>query len=335
MSTKKKNLIERLLIFLHITRRKRFGLSHPLNIIEKTYVPYEKKDWSIIHANLDKVPFKGDGERIAILDTGADKTHKDLEGQLEFYNFISGDRNDTDENGHGTFTAGEVLAKDNGDGLIGVAPKAIGFCCKVLFGDQRDNNIDCEANLCNAIRAAYTNGCGVISMSLGFTYNSSLIQTALEEAVSHGCIPVASSGNDGMMGSLNFNYPAAYECCVSVTAANKKDMPNWFSSSGIGGIGGNRLKQPEIAIASREYYWGCLPNNLYGRMQGTSMACPVLAGTALLWRESMVRKGKLPSGENVLKEFRNWLQQVAIDTNQNGWDSDLGYGVLILKDGDL
>ncbi len=76
--------------------------------------------------------------------------------------------------------------------------------------------------------------------------------------------------------------------------------------------------------------------NKYGKMIGTSMACPMMAGIALLWRQAMREKGALPKGENVLKEFRGWMQRVATDTNNNGWDGSIGFGVLLLQqDGDL
>jgi ABC-type tungstate transport system substrate-binding protein len=65
------------------------------------------------------------------------------------------------------------------------------------------------------------------------------------------------------------------------------------------------------------------------------MACPLIAAIALLWREAMQLKGIMPTGSNVLCEFRKWLYRIAKDTNKNGWDATIGYGVLLLNPQDL
>lgn len=313
-----------------------FYFSDQQYILERGDGTDGKREWAIVHAGLDKLPFKGNGQTVGILDTGVDKNHNDLAGRVDLVNFIP-DSLDIDEHGHGTFCAGEILANGNGngmgDGIIGVAPLARGLCCKVLYGNSKDGTVlNFEKGLANAIQTCCEVGCGVISMSIGFDHRSRLIEEALLEAVNHGVIPIAACGNNGMMGSLSRSYPASYPCCVSVAAANEKGLPAWFSTTGVEG---QIEEQPEVAVASREYYWGCVPGNRYGRMIGTSMACPVVAGTALLWREAMVQKGTLPSGNNVLKGFRSWLKSVSVDVNENGWDSSLGWGVLSVSEGSL
>lgn len=230
-----------------------------------------------------------------------------------------------------TFCAGEIVAKKDGIGIVGVAPEASAFCGKVLYGNGKDSSIyDFEYSLSQAIKAAINDGCGVISMSLGMNKRSDIVEVAVNEAVANGILVFAAAGNEGMIGSPYKSYPAAYSNVISVASANSKDMPHWFSTSGIGD---DKFEQPEVAIASLEYYWGCLPQNKYGRMIGTSMACPMMAGVALLWREAMRKNKKLPVGKDVLFEFRKWIQKTAEDTNKNGWDASLGFGVLKLKDG--
>lgn len=314
---------------------KKYGIADKLHVLSSKNAidaTNGERDWSIINAGIENIPYQGCGERVAILDTGVDKDHKDLIGRVHFINFLP-ENIITDNHGHGTFCAGEILANGDKNGVVGVAPKAEAICCKVLYGDARDGNVNFEEVLCNAIRSAIINKCGVISMSLGFSSpKNKKIEEALNEAVSYGIIPIAASGNDGMKGSKYKSYPASYINCISVSAANEKGMPAWFSTNGVGII---PEEQPEIAVASKEYYWGCVPNSRYGKMIGTSMACPIIAGTALLWREAMQTKGTMPTGSNVLNEFRKWLKIVSIDTNKNGWDSSLGWGVLSIKIGDL
>ena len=88
-------------------------------------------------------------------------------------------------------------------------------------------------------------------------------------------------------------------------------------------------------MASREYYWGCLPDNRYGKMVGTSMAAPTIAAVAALWRQAVRGREDSPVGEDVLKRFRSWLHRVADDVNKNGWDPELGFGTLLLDSDEI
>lgn len=299
-------------------------------------MPVEHTDWAIRHGGFDKTIFTGKGERVGILDSGVDPNHADLRGQVDAHCFIPGCDDSPvyfDNIGHGTFCAGEIVAKRDGIGVVGVAPEASAFCGKVLYGNYKDGSVaDFETILANAINAATNDGCGVISMSLGMDRKSPIVERAVNNAVEKGILIFAAAGNEGMQGSPYKSYPAAFVNVISVAAANSKDMPHWFTTYGQGN---NRYEQPEVAIASLEYYWGCLPQNKYGKMIGTSMACPMMAGVALLWRQAMRSKGILPTGKDVLVSFRKWIEKTAKDTNKNGWDAALGFGVLLLEDGGL
>jgi major intracellular serine protease len=290
----------------------------------------EHRDWAIQQLGFDKTPYRGKGQRVGVVDTGCDINHQDLKGRVTAGAFIAGNKTKPawkDECGHATFCVGEIVARQDGQGVVGAAPEATAYAARVLYGDQRDmrrNDIDRSIGL--AVDACVKEGCGVISMSLGGPMKSGAIATAVTKAVDAGVIVVAAAGNERLDGSPYKSYPAALLNVVSVAAANKKGMPAWFSTMGRGS---NRLEQPEIAVKSLEYYWGCLPGNNYGRMIGTSMSTPLVAAAALLWREALVLKNALPKGPAVLEAFRAWLQRCAVDTNKNGWDPELGYGVLL------
>ena len=313
-----------------------------LEITDDPLALKEHRDWAIRHAGIDKLGLKGAGQRVGVLDTGCDKHHQDLEGQVVAANFIAGNKQEPawrDDCGHGTFVTGEIVAKEDGKGIVGAAPRATAYHGRVLYGDHRDNRRTAgRTDISNAIRACVKEGCGVISMSIGGPGQNPYIREALADAVSEGVIPVAAAGNERLEGSPYASYPASYQTVISVASADAKDLPAWFSTVGRGG---KDWKQPEIAVASLEYYWGCVPGRKsYGRMIGTSMATPLVAAVALLWREARQKQADaggapFPTGADVLAQFRAWLHRVANDTNNNGWDPELGYGVLLLEDGEM
>jgi serine protease len=310
-----------------------------VNITTDAALASEHKDWAIRHAGLGSVKYTGNNQKVGVIDTGVDPQHQDLEGQVTAQCFIGGCSqvpNWRDDCGHGQFVTGQIVARKDGKGVVGVAPDAKAFHARVLYGDKRDNaRRTIEQDLADAIRACTDNKCGVISMSLGGPGASRVCQHALEYAVSKGVIPLAAAGNEKMTGSPYASYPASYPTVISVAAANKDSMPAWFSSRG------RTQGKPEISVASLEYYWGCLPGrSAYGTMIGTSQSTPIVSGVALLWREmrvAMAKAGKLPelTGDQWFNEFKAWLIGVADDTNRNGWDPELGWGVLTLTPADL
>jgi len=297
----------------------------------------EYRDWSVRNTGLDRLPFKGEGQLIGILDTEVDIRHPDLDGQVEYIDFIL---NGVDVGlpmmpAHGTFVAGQLVGREDGQGLVGAAPKANAVCGRVLYGNSADlSRPDTSEDIAYGIDECVSAGCGVISMSFGSIDRSSLLERTINKAVDDGVILVASAGNDKLFGSPSRLYPAAYPGVISVASADEYGLPAWFSSVGDGNDD-QPSAQPEIAISSKPFYWGCMPGGRYGRMIGTSMATPIVAAVAALWLEARTEAGTLPSGPDVLKRFRSWLHRVVNDTNNNGWDPELGYGTLLLDADEL
>src|SRR5205807_6955712 len=74
---------------------------------------------------------KGFGVGIAVLDTGIDPQHPDLFPYISGKSFVQGVNSADDDNGHGTAVAGTIAARENGQGIVGVAPAAALYSVKV------------------------------------------------------------------------------------------------------------------------------------------------------------------------------------------------------------
>ena len=209
--------------------------------------------------------YRGDGADIAILDTGVQVDHPDLNvvGGETFGTTCSGcEEPYGDDNGHGTHCAGTAAALDPD---IGVASEANIYSGKCLdsggggtFGDIAD-----------AIVWAANEGHDVISMSLGGGSGTSELEDACDYARNQGSFVVAAAGNDGTCCDC-VAYPAAYDSVVAVSATDDNDDIASFSSTG-----------PAVDIAAPGVdIYSTYTNSGYDTLSGTSMACPHVAGAA-------------------------------------------------------
>jgi len=209
---------------------------------------------------------------IAILDTGVDCEHPDLEGNLE-YSII-----DSDWNGHGTHCAGIAAAvTNNGIGIAGIAGdcKIMPRVCIGPYG------ITTLFAVIYGIINATNSGADVISMSFGGP-SSNLFVHSLNYANLKGVVLVAGAGNDD---SYKLLYPAAYDNVISVAATDNNDDRAFFSSYGSSvdvaapGVdilslraNGTDMYGDGTHIVGEEYYIA----------SGTSMSCPHVAGVVAL-----------------------------------------------------
>jgi subtilisin family serine protease len=128
---------------------------------------------------------KGYGVKVAILDTGIDYEHSDLNANyIDGYDFANGDSDPMDDNGHGTHCAGIVAAEDNDGGVVGVAPEADLYAVKVLSSGGSGYVSDVVAG----IQWSVDNGMDVISMSVGSDFGSTSFETACDNAYSSGVL---------------------------------------------------------------------------------------------------------------------------------------------------
>jgi len=145
---------------------------------------------------------EGGGETVAVLDTGIDYTHPDLGGRfgrgakvVDGYDFVNGDADPRDDNGHGTHVAGIIA----GEGTrTGVAPKAELTAYKVLdsSGDGYESTV--IAGLEAAVATDNPHRADVVNMSLsGPSTVDDPLEQASENAIHAGVVVVAAAGNDG------------------------------------------------------------------------------------------------------------------------------------------
>ena len=247
----------------------------------------------------------GAGIKIAIIDTGIDLEHEDLtvvDGVTIYGSTSGGD----DDHGHGTHCAGIAAALDNDIGVIGVAPEAELYAVKVL----NSSGSGYWSGVANGIEWAVDHGMDIISMSLGSSYGSSLVEDACDAAEAAGVVVVAAAGNSGYSSYRSrVVYPARYESAIAVASTDSSDNRSSFSSTG-----------PEVEIAAPgssiySTYYG----NSYTTMSGTSMATPHVSGVAALI---------IASGITDNNEVRLRLRDTADDLGDPGHDIEFGYGLV-------
>ncbi len=213
----------------------------------------------------------GKDVKIAVIDTGCDLTHKDLEKNIiGGRNFTSEDNKNIniykDYNGHGTHVCGIIAANKNNQGIVGVAPDAKLIILKAL--DK--NGAGTLQGVIDAINYAVSLKVDIISMSLGTSTDVNQLHQAIIKAVSSNILMVCAAGNEGDNNFITdeYSYPGAYNEVISVGAIDFNKIAARFTDS-------NRevdLVAPGVDIVSTYL------NNSYAILSGTSMAAPYVTG---------------------------------------------------------
>ena len=262
-------------------------------------VPYIGRDfdWNLNLVNAPEVwaqGFTGEGTLVAVVDTGVDYRHPDLDDNIYVnpgeiagdgidndgngfvddvhgWDFTTFDNDPSDINGHGTHVAGTIAAERNGFGTTGVAYDATILPVKVLG----DNGSGSPNAIAAGIRYAVDVGADVINLSLGGGVTRALVN-ALRYAWSNDVIVVAASGNDA---ASSPGAPAIYSSVLSNTlsvgAHDRAGVRSSFSNR-VGSSGSVQIDAPGSRIASTA------PGGGYRFLSGTSMAAPHVAGVAAL-----------------------------------------------------
>ncbi|MFA9444220.1 S8 family serine peptidase [Egicoccus sp. AB-alg6-2] len=212
---------------------------------------------------------RGTGSRqvtVAVLDSGVDARHPDLEGAvLPGRSFVAGVTSTADDNGHGTSAAGIIAAR--GGNRVGVA----GMCwsCQILPVKVLDSKgSGTMSGVAQGLIWAADQGARVASLSLSSAATSRTIDDAVAYANAKGMLVVASAGNTG---KTEVRYPAGLPGVLAVAGSTSRDQRYDWSTHG----GWVDIAAPGCNATTRV-------GGSYANFCGTSSAAPLVAGAAAL-----------------------------------------------------
>ena len=190
------------------------------------------------------------------------------------WNYVNNTNNPMDDQGHGTFTAGEIAEVGN-NGVGGTGVDWTTQLMPVSFLDSTGNGSDTVA--AEAIDYAVLHGAKVINASWGGTGTDPTIAAAIQYADENNVIIVAAAGNDGADDDTTFFSPASYSAqypnVIAVAATSSSGQLASFSDYGTGTV---QLAAPGVGVYS------LTEGGNYGTDSGTSMSAPLVTGTIAL-----------------------------------------------------
>jgi subtilisin/minor extracellular protease Epr len=241
---------------------------------------------------------------VAIVDTGIDFTHRDLQGSLGSASFSAHGSSAQDDHDHGTHVAGIVGARNNTLDVVGVAPACTLYAVKVL--DQRgsgwDSDIEAGLDWIGANAALVNPPIRVVNMSLGrpgsADDNPSLRQS-VQALVAAGITVVVSAGNDCQV-EVSEHVPASYPEVMAIASTTAltgssllrgvspivADSASYFTTDGVdvatSAPGADKENISRAGFVSSVGILSLKRSGTTVRFSGTSMSSPHVAGVVAL-----------------------------------------------------
>lgn len=242
----------------------------------------------------------GSGVMVAVIDTGVDLDHTDLDDNLVDHTVVLGldvgddddiPEDDSAEADHGTHVAGIIGAESNDSGTMGVAFEADILAVKVALSDGSFTTQEVADGIDKAVTEFNNAGAkGVINLSLGFDGFDSILLTAINNAIANDVVVVAAAGNfrnnpDPALDALSDEplFPANFASlgASNILAVGATDFSNEIAS--FSHLAGDAIDffvtAPGVDVLSTTNDGGT------GVKSGTSMAAPVVSGSAAVLRQ--------------------------------------------------
>ncbi|MFI6815056.1 S8 family peptidase [Nonomuraea sp. NPDC050328] len=279
--------------------------------------PLRGQQWALGGLNLPGAwdQSRGGDIVVAVVDTGVDLGHPDLKDHLvDGYDFVAGDEEAADQNGHGTHVAGIAAAvTDNGVGVAGGAPEAKIMPVRVLSTLGAGDN----ATIIKGVIWAADHGAQVINLSLGESglmsrlLKGGVLNQAIQYAWNKGAVVVAAAGNDA---TIKQPYKVGTPVLV-VGASDPQGRPASFTNVGAEG----QVSAPGVGILSTLPTYAT-PETVkntsgYGKLDGTSMAAPYVSAVVAL----LLAQGRTPAEA---------VQAIRTTARNPSGDPRLGAGVV-------
>ncbi|RKT88193.1 Subtilase family protein [Saccharopolyspora antimicrobica] len=242
--------------------------------------------WGLQETRSDRSKATGKDVRVAVLDTGLDLKHPDFAGRdIVTGSFVEG-QDVQDGHGHGTHVIGtscgpRTFAEGPG---YGIASEASIYAGKVL-GDDGSGT---DGGILSGIQWAISNGCAVVSMSLGAATEpgapySDAFEKVAQRAMERGTLIIAAAGNESQRSAGTIapvGHPANCPSIMAIGALDSQLQIADFSSGTVDQIGQVDLAGPGVDVYSS---WPGAER--YRKLSGTSMATPHVAGVAALYAQ--------------------------------------------------
>ncbi len=276
--------------------------------------PFGHMSWGVSHMGLDKLQKKLEQSgralpevRVAVIDSGINTSNPFLKGRYtdDGYNFISNNNDISDEEYHGTTVSGIIA--DATSSNVKVLP------IKVNGANGKGN----MKNVSKGIFYAIEHGADVINLSLSSedpNRSLTILDEAIEAAVSRGIVVVAASGNQ--KGDIMYRYPANKSNVLTITSIDKSNVISENANTGDG----VDFALPGVMILAP-----------YKRAMfistGTSLAAPHAAAAAALlktWDKSLTQN-----------EIKDIFIKYSVDLGAKGYDTTYGWGMIDLSDFDI
>ncbi len=272
--------------------------------------------------NAAEVPYRGNGVKVAVIDSGGYLEHLDLPTEATGADFTK-DATDTswqlDTVGHGSHVAGVIVGLIESSGIRGFAPDADYYVFKIFPGGTFSALIE-SLNQCIEAQV------DVVNLSLGSSKYSEQLVQKIREATDAGVACIAAAGNS----ATKIQYPAAYDDVLAVAAIGQQ---NTFPADS-----GHSRQIGEQQSSDGEYFAAkftcfaqddqrmdvCAPGvavtspvpnqpNAYAAWDGTSMACPHVVGLATLMLEAREEIRTMPRGRSRVEALFQAIRDSAED----------------------